>query len=131
VDIAGTQRAAFQITELVEHEQRVIAGASVMAVPDAHLLFAVGRAHARIHVEHDATRRPAAMHKIDPLAGQVSEGRKIHRCRQPMRLEAAHLARRSRATLSRFATDNPAHRRIVTQAFGVIHVLISSKTTKH
>jgi hypothetical protein len=29
------------------------------------------------------------------------------------------------------ATDNPAHRRIVTQAFGVIHVLISSKTTEH
>jgi hypothetical protein len=48
-----------------------------------------------------------------------------------MRLEAAHLARRSRATLSRFATDNPAHRRIVKQAFGVIHVLISSKTTKY
>ena len=71
------------------------------------------------------------MHKIDPLAGQVSEGRKIYRCRQPLRLEAADLARRSRATLSRFATDNPAHRRIVTQAFGVIHVLISSKTTKH
>ena len=33
VDIAGTQRAAFQITELIEHEQRVIAGAGVMAVP--------------------------------------------------------------------------------------------------
>ena len=35
VHVAGTQRAAFQITELVEHEQRVIAGAGVMAVPDA------------------------------------------------------------------------------------------------
>jgi D-serine deaminase-like pyridoxal phosphate-dependent protein len=33
VDIAGTQRAAFQITELIEHEQRVITGAGVMAVP--------------------------------------------------------------------------------------------------
>src|SRR5262249_25487788 len=54
VDIAGTQRAAFQITELIEHEQRVIAGAGVVAVPDAILLLAVGRAHARVHVEHDA-----------------------------------------------------------------------------
>src|SRR5215472_12224842 len=31
VDIAGTQRAAFQITELIEHEQRVITGVGVMA----------------------------------------------------------------------------------------------------
>jgi hypothetical protein len=47
VDIAGAQSAAFQITELVEYEERMITGAFVMAVPDAHL---VRRAHARIHV---------------------------------------------------------------------------------
>src|SRR5262249_2217694 len=60
VDIAGTQRGAFQVTELIEHEQRVITGAGVMAVPHAILLLAMGRAHARIHVEHDAAggRRP-------------------------------------------------------------------------
>jgi hypothetical protein len=32
--------------------------------------------------------------------------------------------------LSRFPADNPAHRRIVAQAFGVVHVLIS-ETTKY
>src|SRR6516225_4962089 len=67
VDIAGMQRAAFQVTELIEHEQRVITGAGVMAVPHAILLLAVGRAHARIHVEHDAAGRSAAVHKVDPL----------------------------------------------------------------
>jgi hypothetical protein len=77
VDIAGTQRAAFQITELIEHEQRVITGAGVMAVPHAILLLAMGRAHARIHVEHDAAGRSAAMHKVDPLAGQVGKSRKV------------------------------------------------------
>jgi hypothetical protein len=35
VDVAGTQSAAFQIAELVEHEERMIAGALVMAVPGA------------------------------------------------------------------------------------------------
>src|SRR5207247_5472976 len=80
---------------------------------------------------HDPTRRPAAMHKIDPPAGQVSEGRKIHRCRQPMRLEATHLARRSCTTLSRFSAHDPAHRRIVTQALGVVHILVSGKATKY
>ena len=30
-----------------------------------------------------------------------------------------------------FAADNPAHRRIVPQTLGVVHVLISSETTEH
>jgi len=46
-----------------------------MAVPDADLLLTMGRAHARIHVEHDASRRAAAVHKVDPLAGQVGNPR--------------------------------------------------------
>src|SRR5215831_11899128 len=45
--VAGTQSTAFEVAKLVEHEQRVIAGAGVMAVPDAHLLLAVGRAPCR------------------------------------------------------------------------------------
>jgi len=46
VHVAGTQSTAFEVAKLVEHEQRVIADAGVMAVPDADLLLAVGRAHA-------------------------------------------------------------------------------------
>ena len=77
VNVAGTQGAALQIAELVEHEQRMIAGAFVMAVPDAHLLFAMGRADARIHVEHDASRRTAGMNPVDPLAGKIGERREV------------------------------------------------------
>src|SRR5208282_6428553 len=109
----------------------MIAGAGVMAVPDAHLLFAMRRAHARIHVEDDASRRAPAMHKVDPLARQVSKSRKIRRCRKPLRLEAAHLARRSCAALRGFAADNPAHRGIVTQTFSVVHIFVSGKATKY
>ena len=71
------------------------------------------------------------MHEVDPLAGQVGKSREVRRCREPLRLEAAHLARRSCVTLSRFAADNPAHRRIVAQALGVVHVLISSEAAEH
>src|SRR5690242_20472240 len=46
-------------------------------------------------------------------------------------LEAPHLTRRSRAALRRFAADNPAHRRIVAQAPGVVHILVSGKATKY
>src|SRR5499426_3764894 len=81
VHVAGTQSTAFEVAKLVEHEQRVIAGAAVMAVPDAHLLLAVGRAHARIHVEHNATRRPSAVYKIDPLARQVGKEQRSSRAR--------------------------------------------------
>ena len=68
VDVAGTKRTSFQVTELVEHEERMIAGAFVMAVPDAVLLFAVSRTDARIHVEHDASRRTPCMNPVNPLS---------------------------------------------------------------
>ena len=32
---AGTKRTSFQVTELVEHEERMIAGAGIVTVPDA------------------------------------------------------------------------------------------------
>src|SRR5262249_20061992 len=79
-----------------------------MAVPDALLLLARGRAHARIHVEHDATRRPSAMHKVDPLARQVGKSSEVLGRREPLRLKAAHLARRGRAPApSRVAVPAP------------------------
>src|SRR2546430_5928213 len=107
----------------------MIAGAGVMAVPGAVLLFAVRRTHARIHVEHDAFRRTATMDGIDPTAGEISKSRKVRS--KPLRLEAAHLARRGRATRSRFAADDRAHRGIMPQALGVVHVLVSRETAKY
>jgi hypothetical protein len=92
-----------------------------MAVPDAHLLFAVCRAHARIHVKHDASRRASAVHEVDSLARQVGKSREILRSREPLRLETAHLARRSRTTLRGFTADNPAHRWIVAETLCVVH----------
>jgi len=131
VHVAGTQRAAFQIAELVEHEQRMIAGASVMTVPDAHLLLPMGRADARIHVEHDATRRPSSVHQVDPVAREVGQSGEVRICRKPLRLETPHLAWRSRAGQRRLAAHDPTHRRIMTQPFGIVHVLVASETAKH
>src|SRR6266540_2112047 len=78
---AGSWRGC---TQAHEAKQRVITGAGVMAVPHAILLLAMGRAHARIHVEHDAAGRSAAMHKVDPLAGQVGKSRKVLVCSKPL-----------------------------------------------
>jgi hypothetical protein len=56
VNVAGTKCAAFQIAELIEQEQRMIAGAVVVPVPDAVLLLAMGRADAGVHVERHPLR---------------------------------------------------------------------------
>jgi hypothetical protein len=71
------------------------------------------------------------VHELDPLARQVGKSREVRRCREPLSFEAAHLARRCCVTVSRCPADNPAHRRIVAQALGVVHVLISSKAAEH
>ena len=110
VNIAGAQGAAFQIAILVENEQRMIAGAVIVTVPDTVFLFAMRRAHARIHIEQDTSRRTATMNAVDPLAGEISERRKVLFRREPARLKAAHLARRSRCIRGRLSADYPPHR---------------------
>src|SRR5262249_14987602 len=74
---------------------------------------------------------PWAGNKVERVARQVGKSSEVLGRREPLRLEAAHLTRRSRAPLRRFAADNPAHRRIVAQALGVVHILVSGKATKY
>jgi hypothetical protein len=66
-----------------------------------------------------------------PLARQVGKSSEVLGRREPLRLEAPHLTRRSRARLRRFAADNPAHGRIMAQALGVVHIFVSGKATKY
>jgi hypothetical protein len=98
-----------------------------VAVPDTHLLLVMGRADARIHVEHDAAWRTASMNEVDPLSRKIGKGGKVLFGSKPSRLETAHLARRGRATMRRLAADDPAHRRIVTQTLGFVHIFVCGK----
>src|SRR5262245_12986444 len=82
-------------------------------------------------IEHDAAGRSAAMHKVDPLAGQVGKSRKVLVCSKPLGLKAANLARRSCTAHDGFAADDPAHRRIVPEALGVIDILVSGNATEY
>src|SRR4051794_8595972 len=94
VHVAGPQGAALEVAELVQDEQRVVAGAAEVAVPGRALLRAVGRALRAVHVEDDAVRRSAFVHPIDSGAGQSGERRQVRLGREPPGLEAAHLAAR-------------------------------------
>ena len=117
VHVARPQGAPLDIAELVEHEQRVIAGAAEMPVVGAAFLLAVGRALARIHVEHDGLRRSPPVHLVDPLAGQIGESSKVLGPAQPFRLEAAHLAGRGGRTGDRPIADHPTHMRLFPLVF--------------
>src|SRR6476660_10241676 len=90
--VARPQRTPLDIAELVEHEQRMVAGAAEMADVGAAFLFAVSWAFARIHVEHDDPGLTPLVHRVDPLARQIGESGEVFRPRQPLGLEAAHLA---------------------------------------
>ena len=102
-----------------------------MTVPDTVFLFAMRRAHARIHVEQDTSRRTATMNAVDPLARKISERRKVLFRREPARLKAAHLARRSRCIRGRLSADYPPHGGIMAQALSVVHIFISGKSPKY
>ena len=60
--------------------------------------------------------------------GQKEAFERIVTGREPQKLPPVSAAAMS---MSRLATDDPAHCRIMAQTFGVVHVLISSETTKH
>jgi hypothetical protein len=101
-----------------------------VAIPDAVLLVAMGRDHARIHIEHDASWRTASMHAIDPLTGKIARSRKVLFSSEPARLEAAHLACLRRASRGRFPADDPTHRGIVAEPLGVFDILVSGQATE-
>ncbi len=91
--VAGTQYAPFEIAELVEYEERVVTRAAEVPIPNAHLLIAVRRAHARIHVQHDLLGCPAPADAVDPLAGEIDKCAEMPRRREPLRFKATHLTR--------------------------------------
>src|SRR5215470_2004943 len=87
VHVARPQDAALDIAKLVEHEQRVIAGAAKVAIVGTAFLVAVGRALARIHVEHDGLRGAAGYAPCRSNAVKISESSKVLATAQPLRLE--------------------------------------------
>jgi hypothetical protein len=77
VNVATAQQAPFEIVELVEAEQRVMAGLAEMAVVGRAFLAAVRRALRAVHVENDHLRRLARVHSIDSIACQIAERREV------------------------------------------------------
>ena len=99
-----------------------------MPIVGAALRLTVGRALARIPVEYNRLRRAPLVHLVDPPTGQIGKSGEIIRPGQPLRLEATHLAGKGSLTHRRATADRPAHRRVVVQTTGVVHVLVPGET---
>ena len=80
-----------------------------------------------VHVEDDTVRRPAFMHAVDPGAGQVRERREVRLAREPLGLEAAHLAGRGRRPIDPLPAHDGAHSRIAGEPFGIVDVFIAGE----
>ena len=102
-----------------------------MTVIGAPLLLAVGRADAGVHVEHNPLHGAAGVNAVDPAPGQVRQGGQVRPLRHDLGLEAAHLAGGGRLSSHGPATHHPAHRRIMRQPVGIVHVLVPRQAPEH
>lgn len=131
VDVAGTQGGAFQVAKLVEDEQRMVAGATEMAVVGGTFLLAVGGADTAVHVQHHHVGRAAGMNRVDPLPREIGQGGEVGFAGQHLGFEPSHLAGGCGFLDHRSSPNDPAHRRIMAEAVGVVHVLVPGKPTEH
>src|SRR5674476_71497 len=109
----------------------MIAGAGEVAVVGGAFLVAIGLAHTRVHVEHDAVQRATAVYPVNPSPAKIGERNKVLIIRKPLGLEASHLAGGGCLLRCGPTANNPSHRRITPEPVGVVHVLVSGDTPKH
>ncbi len=91
----------------------------------------MGRALGTVHVEDDAVGRLAFVHAVDPSARQIRERLQVGVGRQPLGLEAAHLAARSRRTIETLTADDRSHGWIASEPLGVVDILVAGEPTEH
>jgi hypothetical protein len=125
--VAGPQKTALEIPELVEDEERVVARATEVTVPGRAFLLPVGRALRAVHVQDDAIRRATLVHPVDPGSGQLGERREVGLGREPFSLEAAHLAGRGRGPIDTLPADDGAHGGIAGEPLGIVHVFVAGE----
>ena len=112
--VAWPKRASFQVSELVEHEERMVTGTLEVSVPRAPLLIAMRWADAGIHIQHDALARTVPGDLVDPMTREIGERCEVFSPYQPVRFEPSHLAWGRARSFGCFATDDPAHGGVVT-----------------
>jgi hypothetical protein len=93
--IATPKHGSFQVAELIEQEQRMVAHAFEMPIVCRTLLVAISLAHRAIHIEDQFLQRLSLVDFVDPLAREVHQRRQVAPCAENLRLESTDAACRS------------------------------------
>ena len=131
VYVALAQQRPLKIAELVEAEQRMIAGAAKVAVVRRAFLGPVGLTDRTIQIQNQVANRFALPYAVNPFARQVRKGIDMLWSSQNFGLEPPHVAPGSRVAPFCSPANNVSHGGIHTQPFGVVRVFIASQATEH
>jgi hypothetical protein len=129
--LPASARTRWTSPNWLEHGQRIIAGAAEMAIIGTAFLLAIGRALARIHVEHDDLRRLPLVHlSIHRLGSSASAARFSGRLSHFVSKRPIWPAEAAEPAIAR----SPATQRIAGSPhsfLGVVHVLIGGQPPEH
>ena len=129
--VPRTEHRALAVTELVEHEQRVIARAPEVSVVRRSLLLSVYRTLRTVHVQDHPPVRRAGHSSVHPLSVHSAQPFHVAVLRKHRGLEPAHGARARRRSVYASVSNDYTHRRIVGQPFRVVGILVARQTTVH
>ena len=64
-----------QLTELLEHKERMVSGEPIVAVEDSAFLLAKGRTVGTVHAKHEGLEPCLLIRPVNPKAGETAQGR--------------------------------------------------------
>ena len=124
-----TQHSALAVSELVEHEQRVIARAPKVTVVRRPLLFSMYRTLRTVHVQDHPPVRRAGHSSVHPLSVHSVQPFHVAVLGKYLGLEPAHGARARRRSVYASVSNDYPHRRVLGQPFSIVGILAARQTT--
>ena len=129
--VPRTEHRPLAVTELVEHEQRVIARAPKVTVVRRSLLSSMYRTLRTVHVQDHPPMRRAGHSSVHPLSVQSAQPFYVAVLGKYLGLEPAHGARARRRSVYASVSNDYPHRRVLGQPFSVVGILVARQTTVH
>ena len=71
------------------------------------------------------------MHLVDPGAGQIGERLEVRVGRQPLGLEAPHLAARGGCTIEPITANDRPHGGVAGEPLSIVDILVAGEPTEH
>ena len=130
--VPRTEHRPLAVTELVEHEQRVIARAPKVSVVRRSLLFSMYRTLRTVHVQDHPPVRCVRHRPVHPRSVHSAQPFDIAVLGKHLGLEPAHgVGAGGRSLRTTSPSNDYPHRRIVSQPFSVVGILVACQTTVH